>query len=113
MVSGPVKKGHNLGGGEPRKRGAVAESSDPLRPPLYERERKPVEEPVKRKGGGDKWVRMAGAMDEALERMRTVYQLIDHYKKDRVFDCAPESWDPLLNEIASVAGVLKIGLKAR
>jgi len=102
MVSGP-KKGQL--GGEPRKRGAAAESSSyPLRP-----SRSP-------KGGGEKWVKMAGAMRDALEHLRTFYQTLERAKEvsggeTMTFHVSEAA--ALQGEIAAAANILKTGLKAR
>jgi hypothetical protein len=69
------------------------------------------------KGGGDRWVTMATAMTNALERMRIMYELISHLKELHEKTGGPFSasgnWTPLLNETAEVANILKTGLKAR
>ena len=69
------------------------------------------------KGGGERWVIMATAMTNALERMRIMYELISHLKELHEREGGPFSaagnWTPLLNETAAVANILKTGLKAR
>jgi hypothetical protein len=70
------------------------------------------------KGGGDRWVIMATAMTNALERMRLMWELLDrlqelHTSQDCI--CAQHlgNWTPLKNEVTAVANILKSGLKAR
>ena len=70
------------------------------------------------KGGGDKWVKMATAMDSALDRMRTMYELIQRLQElhDGLMCCCAQdlmNWEPLLEETAAAANILKAGLKAR
>lgn len=65
----------------------------------------------------DRWLMMAGAMDQALDRMRTAWLTIEglrelHSAKD-CFACHPGNWRPLLDEIEACAEILKHGLKAR
>ena len=68
--------------------------------------------------GSDNWVKMAGSIEQALDRMRTMYELLVHLKDFHTgfgCECAsnPKNWEPLLNETAAVANILKAGLKAR
>src|SRR5579863_6869942 len=68
------------------------------------------------KGGGDRWLIMATAMTNALERMRDMYQLIERLRELHAREgctCAQHSgnWIPLQNETAAAANILKSGLK--
>jgi len=70
------------------------------------------------KGGGERWLKMASAMDTALDRMRIMWELIDRLQAlhaESGCNCAQHSgnWTPLKNEVTAVANVLKTGLKAR
>lgn len=68
------------------------------------------------KGGGDRWVKMASAMDAALDRMRTLHATVNRMRevsqRDRV-DVHNSTLTAVLSEIADVANILKTGLKAR
>ena len=71
--------------------------------------------PVQQKA--DKWYLMAKAMDEALDRMRTMWLAIQrlqelHGEHSCIF-CGSSNWKPLLDETQAVAEVLRHGLKAR
>ena len=68
------------------------------------------------KGGGEKWLIMATAMDAALDRMRILYLTLDRARtvsrEDQII-FHPIEAQAILGEVAAVANILKSGLKAR
>ncbi len=72
------------------------------------------------KGGGDKWVKMATAMESALDRLRTFYETLnglrpigDGWGDQPMVQLHPAERQALLDEVAAAANILKAGLKAR
>ena len=76
------------------------------------------------KGGGEKWVKMAGAMDAALDRLRELYVRMEWCRNQSVAIPIVQDadghtligtprWDEILKYIGETANILKAGLKAR